>query len=434
MLAAAARALAVRPPRPARTPTRRATSWILLGSLASGAGAYVFQVLGTRALGPEAYAPIGVLWTLQYLLLTTLLYAVESYVTRTVALAGPDHHALAHADVVVNRWIGGAAVAVGVGTWLARDALFDGRGHLAGVVVALVVAYGGFTVVRGRFAGANRFRSYGAATALESTARIGFAVAVLAIAPRPGPLAWIMPLGPLLVVAWWLWDRRLPVHADEPVTVDAPVSGTGRFLAATTVANTVNQVLLAAGPLVLVALGAGAAEVAVFFVTVTAARLPLAFAYGGLLSRLLPPLTRLARAGQHATLARVALLTTAGSVALAAGGAVVAQVLGPPLVAFFFGASFRPTPLFAALAGAGVVLATGALVVNQVLVARGAETRLIAPWLAALGAAAVTVALVPASATLRVSAALVVGEVVALAALLAATLTAPPLPGRRAGT
>src|SRR5690606_25534967 len=51
----------------ARGPRVSATGWVALGSTVGGAAAFLFQIVGTRVLGPVAYAPISVLWTLQYL-------------------------------------------------------------------------------------------------------------------------------------------------------------------------------------------------------------------------------------------------------------------------------------------------------------------------------------------------------------------------------
>src|SRR5690606_29991495 len=58
------------------------TSWMVVGSLIAGVGAYAFQVVTARGLGEVGYAPISVLWTIQYLLLAVVLYSMESYVTR----------------------------------------------------------------------------------------------------------------------------------------------------------------------------------------------------------------------------------------------------------------------------------------------------------------------------------------------------------------
>ena len=61
------------------------TTFMVAGGLIGAVGAYIFQVYGGRALGPEAFAPIGVLWTTFFILATVLLVPVEQYVTREVA-------------------------------------------------------------------------------------------------------------------------------------------------------------------------------------------------------------------------------------------------------------------------------------------------------------------------------------------------------------
>lgn len=417
---------------PARKPTQRSTQWVLFGSLASGLGAYAFQVLGVRALGEEAYAPISILWTFQYLVSTIALYSAEAYVTRTVTLAAGDTAVLRGPVRIIGAWVATLSVLVAVLSLVFRETLFGGDAQLAAVAGLLVASYGAFFVIKGRMAGTNRFRSYGAATALESIGRILIAVPVLAVATTTDALAWVMPIGPALVAGWWLLDRGRAEHSGTADPSVGPVvsesDGTGRFLVATTIANACSQTLLAAGPLVLLPLGASAAEVSIFFVTITAARIPLVFAFGGLLSRLLPPLTRMARAGEVARLRRITVLVAAGFLTLGVVGGVAGYLVGPQLVALFFGEGARPDATFVALAGLGVLLATGATLLNQVLIARGAEARLVAPWLAALTVAAVTVLATEGTATFRVAAAFAVGEAVALAGVLLVALTAPTPP------
>ncbi len=418
-------------PRAARS---RATAWVALGATVGGVAAYVFQIVGTRALGDVAYAPIGVLWTLQYLILAIPLVAVEAYVARGVTLKSPT---LGRDSRVLAGWLLVGAGVLGAACWLLREPLFAGLGDLAFVVTLTVATYGALFLLRGQLAGAGRYRGYGAATAGESLVRLALAVGVLAAVPSTRALAWIMPLGPVAVVAGWLVLRGRP-RADLGATpagarapaVDAPGVGApsadaasaGRYLAATTTANAVAQTLLAAGPLVVVALGAAPAEVAVFFVTITAARTPLTLMLGGGLTRVLPPLTRMAQRGDPRGLRRVALATALGAVVVAVAGAAAAAVVGSRLVALLFGVDFAPDTLFVTVAGFGMAVAVGALVVNQVLIAARAEARLVVPWLVALAVAAAVVAVVDGSATLRVVTGFAVGEVVALAGLTLAAL------------
>jgi len=420
---------------------RLGTGWLVLGSLLSGLAAYAFQVLGSRVLGEEAFAPISVLWTIQYLIVSIGLFSVETYVTRTVALEQEaGRRRLEAQGVALVAWITGLAGFLAAVTWWLRAALFAGAGDLALVVAAITLAYGVFVMARGDLAGRRRFRAYGLVTAAESVLRFALAVPVLLLWSSTRALAWVMPVGAAVAALWWPVARRRPDPPAPPVRNPSdldllpgagPASPTATgFLVPTTIANAASQTLLASGPLVLVALGAGPGEVSVFFVTVTAARVPIVLAYGGLLSRLLPPLTDMAGEGLPAAspssglrrrpLGRVADLATAGTLVVATLGAAAAWFVGRPLVGLLFGEAFAPSRPFVTATAAGVLLATGALLLNQILIARSAERRLVLPWLCALAVAAATIVLVPADPTTRASAGFVAGELAALAGLLVA--------------
>ena len=420
-------------PTDAAAPSRSATSWVVLGAGVAGVATYLFQVVGTRALGTEAYAPISVLWTMQYLVFAVGMVAVEAYVTRGTTL---HPHTLARDVRVVAAWLAVAAVVVGATSFVLRDQLFAGLADLAVIASLIVLAFGSYAVVRGRLAGAERFRLYGIVTVAEAGIRVVLAVAVVAVAASTRSLAWVLPVGPLVIAAWWLLTGRRTAVAEPMVGGDADATAaklpstakapgaTNRFLAATGTANAAAQVLLAGGPLVLLALGAGDVEVSVFFVTITAARTPISFALGGVFGRILPPLTRMSSAGDQQGLRRILLGVTGVTVATALVGAVVAGAIGDDLVAAFFGAEFRPGRTFVMLAGAGVLLATGSLLLNQILIATRAERRMPLPWLAALLCAAVVIVVAGGTPTLRVAAGFVAGEIVALAGLTLAALRA----------
>lgn len=413
---------------PSRRPTQRSTQWVLFGSVASGVGALAFQAFGVERLGEAAFAPITVLWTLQYLVATIALYPTEAYITRTDTLSGGDPAVLRRPLLVIGLWVGALSALSAAGLWALRAGLLGGTADLALVGGLIVAGYGAFYVIRGRMAGANRFRSYGAATALESLARMFVAIPLLLLAPSTEALAWTMPVGVLLVAAWWLVDRRrfpARIEADD-VDDDLLPAAAGGFLVATTVANVASQMLLAGGPLVVALLDAPLAERSRYFAVVTAARVPLVLAIGGLLSRLLPPLVRMARAGDDSRLRRLAVLAVPASLGLGLIGAGVGYVLGPTLATVFLRTD-RPDATFVALTAFGVLLATGSLLLNQVLIARSSERRLVVPWLLALAVAVAVVAVAGGSPTLRMSIAFVVGELVALTGLLAMVLTAPRL-------
>lgn len=400
--------------------TRGGTHWLLVGSLVGGIAAYLFQVIGARALGEEAYAPIGTLWTIQYLCWSIFLYAVETYVNREVVLGRLGRRMEAGVVLRTGGWIVAIALALTATTWVLRDPLFYGIDDLAVVAGLIVLSFGALAVVRGRFAGAGRFKMYGLVTASESVVRVALVVVVALVSASTRTVAWTMPVGALAAAAWWFVARhRASVEAgDGAVSPQAP--RTGRFLGLTTATNAGVQTLLAGAPLAVVALGAGPAEVSIVFVTMTAARVPVVFALGGLLSRMLPTFVRLLEergdaAGAHMA-DRIVLATALLAVIAGAAGGLV----GSPLVGLLFGGGFAPPAYFAAATGAGVVLATGGMLLNQLLIARGLEHRLPAPWFVGLAAAAVAMMLTDGTPVARVAAGFILGEIVAVVALAVA--------------
>jgi O-antigen/teichoic acid export membrane protein len=418
------------------------TTWVVLGAATGGIAAYLFQIVGTRALGAVDYAAIGVLWTLQYLLVSVGMTAVEAYVTRTVADLGPHADRTYEVQRVLVAWLVAAASVAGVVGYLLRDRLFAGLGDLALVLGLLVLAYGSYTIARGRAAGVGRFRAYGLATGAESGLRLLAALVVLSIVTSTRALAWVFPLGPAVVTAWALLrpGRRRAKTSVGPTALQLPDtasdgSRTGtstsptRFLASTVTANAAVQLLLAGGPLALVVLAADPVEISVFFTTVTITRAPMTLVLNGGLSRALLPLLRMARADGGPGLRRPALLTAAATGSTAAVAGAVAWVLGPPIIALLFGEAFRPGAMLAATAAAGAVLAVGGLGLNQILIALGRESELPGHWLVGVAVAMGLVASLPLGASDRVIVAFTAGTAVALASLTWRAARRPRAPG-----
>ena len=417
------------------------TTWIAIGSTVNGLAAFGFQLVGTRALGPSAYAPIGVLWTLQYLWIAVAVTAVEAYVTRMTTVSGPRSPELARFLRLFGRWLLVTGAVTAAGGWLLRDLLFDGIGALGMALGLVVVGYGWYAVIRGRAAGDEAFGVYGLATAAESVLRFIAAAVVLAITATTRSLAWVFPVGPLAVIAWDAMHgrRRVQARHDAPSAdgrIDASStregvvgqdgsSGSGqgrrrrgrRFLASASTANASVQVLLAGGPLVLLPLGADAVAISIFFTTITAARVPMTFALNGGLSRLLPPLTRLSQADDTAGLRRMSVWLVAGIIGTTAIAVAGAAAIGPEVIAVLFGDGFRPERPFVVLVVAGTVLAVGGLLLDQVYIATGREDRLPAVWLLAVAAAGVLVLLLSGTPTMRVATAFTLATAAAVVAL-----------------
>jgi O-antigen/teichoic acid export membrane protein len=412
----------------------RGTQWMVAGAALAAIGAYLFQVVGTRALGNDGFAPVGTLWTIQYLLVSVVLLPIETHVARRSLISGAtDLRASGLSLIQLWEWLTVVAVVASAVCWLVRDQLFRGTDDLALVVGAIVLAYGAFLIVRGRLAGTERFKAYGLVTASESMTRAVLAAFVAALVPSVRAFGWVMPLGALLAALWWVRLRRQPREPRQTQHGRVEPPHAARFLAVTTAANAITQALLAGGPLLLAFLNATPEEISIFFVTITAVRVPIVFAFGGLLSRLLPTFMRLEGSGSPGV-REVSLKIGLGTLAVALPMGAVAAAVGGPLVALLFGEAFRPTWWLAAGATVGVLLATGSIIMQQLLIARGDEARGLVAWTAALAASAATVAIAAGSATARGVIGLLTGEGVALFALvLAASLPAATKPRRMGG-
>lgn len=395
------------------------TTYMLVATALAAVAAYLFQLVVGRALGPTDFAPLTVLWTLQFLVSTTVFMPMEQLTVRRLNLDAPGATPWRlYLSVIAVTVFGATAFAA-----VTLDRLFAGEAAYLPVVAALVAGCGGFALGRGYLAGRRRFKEYALCTLSESVLRLALAGVLLALSVRALGLGWSLVPGSLVV---WLWR---PLRGERRREAAAPEAGAAAALAGFVAATAAAQTIVAAGPLVVAALGAGAAEVSVFFQTFLLLRAPLTVAYN-LVSRILPPFTRLVEQGEAATIRRLVTGIGAIGAALAAAGFGAGYAAGPALVQLLLGAEYRPGALLAALAASGAVLATMALFAQQMLIAMRATGRLAAAWLAGLAAAALAVALGQAAPSLRVGWAFLIGEALAFTLLITATLTGR----RRRGT
>jgi O-antigen/teichoic acid export membrane protein len=400
----------------------RGTSWMVLGAFLAAIGAYVFQAIGTRSLGEIGYAPIGALWTIQYLVVSIVLYPIETYVTRRTLLRDEGDERFSPR---IWGWIAAISLGLTAICWLFRSQLFHGMGDLALVVGLVTCTFGAFMVVRGRLAGTERFKAYGLVTATESVGRAVLAAVVVLVATTTRAIAWTMPFGALVAAALWLVVRRRLREPRALGAMPADAIGPARFLAITTGANGILQLLLAGGPLALVSLGGTPSEVSILFVTLMAARLPFMFFFSGVLSRLLPTFMRLAGSEDRRPLRRAASRVGIGTVALALVGGLAAAGIGGPLLGLLFGRAFAPPGWVAAGVTAGVLLATGSMILNQVLVAQGSPALSLSAWVLALVAAVAGLLVMGGDPTERVVGTFLIAETVALLGLIVGTLRLP---------
>jgi len=379
------------------------TTFMVAGGLLGAIGAYVFQVYGTRSLDPNAFAPIGVLWTAFFILGTVLLVPVEQYITREVAsgrkaLPGGLKPTLVMAGV--GALLGGAFVLVTL-----EDLFFSSPVYILEVVL-LVLGYSLLYVGKGVLAGARRFAGVGWILVVETVARLLAGVILLSIFFQAESLGWAMVIGGFAVLAlgWWRFDTG-DTHA-EP----APA---GRFLAGYVGGTSSSQLLLGGAPIAVAMLGGSPALVSIVFVTFTLYRAPLTLIFS-LQGRILPYLVGLARDANHAQLVRIARTVVLGGAGLAVAGGLVGWMAGADVVSLLYGAQYAPTDVVAMLAAAGVMAAAAAQIASQVLVAEGRTSRLSWAWLGGLLVGVVAVLVVGGDIDTRVSVAFAAGEVSAL--------------------
>ena len=351
------------------------TVHMIAGSLVGAVGAYLFQVVGGRALGPEAFAPISVLWTVFFILATIVLVPLEQYVTREASLGRR----------VLRTDLGPIAVttvlAAGIGAsfvLVTRDSLFEGALVYAVQLALLMVGYSVLFVGKGILAGHRRFKAVGWILFWESVGRLGAGIAFLWVAAAAPSLGWAMVLAPFVALGTRYWRHDSSAETADPGAVGAA----GGFLGAYIGGSAASQLLLAGAPLGVAALGGSPELVSVVFVTWTLYRGPLTLIYA-LQARILPFLVRMTT-DDSGGLRRLAGGVVVGGAVLGVLGFAVGWWIGPEVVALLFGEEFTPDRLAAAFAAAGVVGASTAQIAGQALVAAGRTGRLAAAWASGL--------------------------------------------------
>ena len=420
---------------------------VAMGVVVLGITAYGFLIVSARALGPERYAPLSVLWALVFLVGPGLFVPLEQELTR--AISAREAVGLGSADVV-RRAAMAAGVAVTVlmvaialaGGWLVPQ-LFDDQPLL---LVGLVLSVGGYFVehlVRGVLSGTGRFRPYGVILGAEGAIRlIGCAALAALDVSTPGPYGLVLGGAPLLAAAIGARGqgllpagRRATAGADE-VGGAAGAGSLRQALGWLLAASLFSQLLVNAAPVVVKSL-ANAEQTAMvgrFVAALIVARVPL-FLFAAVQASALPRLSRLVAAGRHDELRHgvVRLVAVVGAFGLV--GALGLAAVGPWLLETLFGNDFslaRHHLVYLAAASACYMLA---MTVAQALIALRAQARVAAAWIAGSATFAVVAAASPGLLQ-RAERGLLAGSVVALAVMVAALaplLRSQPSPDDAAG-
>lgn len=376
---------------------------MVAGSLIGAVGAYAFQAYGARAVGPDAFAPISVLWTAFFILATVLLVPVEQYVTREVASgrrALPYDLRPALIMAVIGAVVGGAFVAATLDDWFAGNAQYVAQ------IGLLMLGYALLFTGKGVLAGSRHFAEVGWVMIVETVVRLIAGVIVIQMALGASALGWAMVAGGFsaLALRWWRRDQGEDRLAHDPAA---------GFLAGYVGGTVSSQILLAAAPIAVAALGGSPALVSITFVTFTLYRAPMTLIFA-LQGRLLPYLVALVRDNRSADLTRFVRWVLIGGAGLSVAGGVVGWFIGPEVVNLLYGEEYGPARVVAMFAAAGVMAAAAAQIASQALVAEARTRRLSLAWFGGLLVAVVVLLVVGGEVGQRVASAFAVGELAAL--------------------
>lgn len=400
----------------------RGTSMMVVGAIAGGLAAYLFHALGGRALGADAFAPIGVMWTGAFITVAVLYIPLEQWVTREVTegrnpLLGGWRLVLTVAGVAV------AASSVATG-WTLSSLTEETATHVAQMVL-LIVGYGCFWIGKGMLQGRGLYGRVGLMLCAEGLIRLAVQWVVLTTGGGAVGLGWAMAAAPWVVFLFGFWRRR---------GMDLPSAPGGVFMQQYVVGSAAAHLLVAGAPLAVPYLGGTAAQVSLVFIVFVLFRAPLTLMYS-LQGRILPPIVKMFGRGEGASLRKLGMRLWAGSAGLALAAGLLGYLVGPAVVKLLMGSSFVPDPVVAGLAAAGTVMAAGVQLIAQILVAGSRTGRLAAAWVAGLTAAGLVTWLNRSGPVLAVTTGFCVGEAVALLvagrmALSRSTLrlTAPTVP------
>lgn len=375
---------------------------IALGS--AGLLAYAFFALASHTLSREDYGEIVVLWSVVFVLASTLFRPIEQLLSRTLAereQIGDDTRRVLRVAGTIQVGVTLAAVLVllllhGPIT----DNLLEGGEVLYWVLVGALIGFGGSYFARGFLAGRRQFGLYAALLIFEGSARLLFALAVaLGIAEGVDFVALgiaAAPIASMAVMPFAISRRRSPSSlagtggepslgaATEP---EFTLSRGGAFAAAVLMIMLSEQIMVSSGAL-FVRASEGAAAAGFIFNVMMVARAPLVL-FQAIAASLLPHLTRLRARGDStgADAFRMSVNTTLLTIAgFAAATTVGVLAVGPQVMQLAFGDKFTYDRVGLAIVAVGMGFYLSAAALNQAALAQGQARRAAVCWLACAAA------------------------------------------------
>jgi O-antigen/teichoic acid export membrane protein len=417
--------IAVGAPVPAQRAEKVARSFdgalLLSGAtVVSGVLAYAYHVLAARALGPEAYGLVAVLWAALFLLVVVLYRPLEQTTSRALAdrlSRGLDGRSVMRAVALIYVGLAVVILVAAVLAWdVGRDRLFLGDTFFMAALVAGLLAYGVAYVLRGVCGGLGWFRGYAVLLVSDGAVRVAVCAPIVVVASRDLAAAAAVAAAVGSVALPLLVGRRAlaPVLAGQQAERFRCRSALAFAWPAAIVAAA-DQVLVNGGP-VLVMLGGGeraSTAAAVVFAATMLVRVPV-FVFQGLATSLLPNLTRMQAVDERQRFRRALRRASAALAACAVVIVVVAASVGPEAMELVYGPDYAVGRLELALLGVGVGFYLATATFSQGLLALDAGRAAAIGWMAsALGFLAAYVA-IPGEPLFRVAAAFAIGTALAV--------------------
>ena len=185
------------------------TGMMVVGAVVGGLAAYLFHALGGRGLGADAYAPIGVIWTVAFIVVAVVYLPLEQWVTRESArrrnpLSGGRGLLLTVMVVAVTT----AALAA----WRALSPLTGEVGTHVLQMVLLMGGYGWFWTGKGMLQGRGRYGRVGWMLCAEGVVRLAVQLVVLATGGGAIGLGWAMAAAPWVVFSLVSGEEENPIR------------------------------------------------------------------------------------------------------------------------------------------------------------------------------------------------------------------------------
>jgi O-antigen/teichoic acid export membrane protein len=403
------------------------------GLLVLGLTTYVFFFVAGRALGPERYSSLSVLWTLVFFAAPGFLFPIEQEVSR--ALSARRALGIGGGPVVKRAAVLGGGLALGLAAVTLAlsgpilDHLFDDQPLLLVGLVLSLPTYAALHLARGTLSGTGRFAAYGTLLAGDGILRVLVAVGMsVAAINTPGPYGLLIAgASAAMLVAVVARQRGLLEHGPE-----APWSELSEALGWLLLGSVLAQAFVNASvPLVKVLAGEGEDAIAgQFQAGLIITRVPL-FLFQAVQASLLPKLAGYAASGQLLDFRNGLKRLVYAVIAIGVAATLGAFAIGPLVLRIAFGSEFDKLGNadlgYLSLAGACFMLSTA---LSQALIALRAYSRVAAGWTVALVVFALGTWLGSGLLT-RVELGLVAGSamsVAAMGALLALQMRTGPVP------